>query len=255
MILLSLGLLAFGICDLVRGSSGLTGDEDAKGFPSSRELLGVAAGTAGAGAIAALAGLPVATVAAVVAAAFVVLWIWVALDRRPPGGHPLIPLAWVAGVFVVLFSISSLGNEIQGPLRDWYAGLDFAFASHVKVGQFVLACAAALFALASCNRVVVLVLGLAAASLKEEDSSLKGGRLLGPMERIIVGAAILAGEPAAAAIVIAAKGLLRFPEIQRRRDPESDPLGPDVNTEYFLIGTLSSLLLAAALAVCVSGSG
>jgi hypothetical protein len=255
MILLSLGLFAFGISDLVRGPPEQANGGDAKRFPSSRELLGVVAGAGGAGTIAALADSPLTMVAGVAAAAFVVLWIWVVLDRQPPGGHPLIPLAWVAGVLVALFSISSLGDEIRGPLRDWYTGLDFAFISHVKADQFVLACGASLFALASCNRVVVLVLGLAATSLKEEDSSLKGGRLLGPMERIIVGAAILAGEPAAAAIVIAAKGVLRFPEIQRERASAAGRLSADANTEYFLIGTLSSLLLAGALAVCVSGSG
>jgi hypothetical protein len=255
VILLSLGLLAFGISDLVSGPPGKGDDEDANGFPISRELLGVVGGATGAGTVAALAGSPPLTVAVVVAAAFVALSIWISLDRRPPGGKPLLPLAWVAGVFVVLFSISSLGDEIQGPLRGWYVGLDFAFTSHLDVDQFVLACGAALFALASCNRVVVLVLGLAGPTLKEEDSSLKGGRLLGPMERLIVGAAILAGEPAAAAIVIAAKGVLRFPEIQRGQDSPSDRRGPDTNTEYFLIGTLSSLLLAAVLAGCVSGSG
>jgi hypothetical protein len=193
MILLSLGFLAFGISDLVSGPPGKGDDGDADGFPIARELLGVAGGAAGAGTVAALAGLPAITVAVVVVAGLVALSVWVFLDRRPPRGKPLVPLAWLVGMFALLFSISSLGDEIQGPLRDWYAGLDFAFTSHLGVGQFVLACGAALFALASCNRVVVLVLALAGPALKEEVSSLKGGRLLGPMERLIVAAAILAG--------------------------------------------------------------
>jgi hypothetical protein len=84
------------------------------------------------------------------------------------------------------------------------------------------------------------------------------------MERVIIGAVILAGDPATAAIVIAAKGLLRFPEIGRGFGPDAEDreegddggrLGPDENTEYFLIGTTSSLLLAGVLALCVSGAG
>ena len=43
---------------------------------------------------------------------------------------------------------------------------------------------------------------------------LKGGRLLGPMERLVILGLGVAGELGAAGLVIAAKGLLRFPEIQ-----------------------------------------
>jgi hypothetical protein len=35
------------------------------------------------------------------------------------------------------------------------------------------------------------------------------------MERLIVAAAVVAGDPAGAGFVVAAKGLLRFPEVNR----------------------------------------
>ena len=47
---------------------------------------------------------------------------------------------------------------------------------------------------------------------------LKGGRLLGPLERLLILGLGLAGEVTAASIVIAAKGLIRFPELQAERD-------------------------------------
>ena len=53
---------------------------------------------------------------------------------------------------------------------------------------------------------------------------LKGGRLLGPMERLVILGLGLAGEFGAAGLVIAAKGLLRFPEIQAAaRNNTGDP--------------------------------
>jgi hypothetical protein len=71
---------------------------------------------------------------------------------------------------------------------------------------------------------------------------------------------ILAGDPAAAAIVITAKGLLRFPEInrgskdERQRSQGEKRMSPDENTEYFLIGTIASLLLATLLTAVISAS-
>jgi len=51
-------------------------------------------------------------------------------------------------------------------------------------------------------------------------------------------------------VVVAAKGLLRFPELQRaQRDearPGVPPDGPSDVTEYFLIGSFASWLLALA---------
>jgi hypothetical protein len=70
---------------------------------------------------------------------------------------------------------------------------------------------------------------------------------LGPLERLIVFAILLAGDPAAAAFVITGKGLLRFPEIRT----EARHPGPDSVTEYFLIGAFVSLLVASMMAVVV----
>ena len=48
-----------------------------------------------------------------------------------------------------------------------------------------------------------------------DEKQLKGGRVLGPMERVFVVALGALGDLTAAAVVVAAKGLLRFPELQR----------------------------------------
>jgi len=67
-------------------------------------------------------------------------------------------------------------------------------------------------------------------------------RLLGPMERLFILGLGLAGNLTAASIVIAAKGLLRFPELQSRLDQTRIHR----LTEYFLVGSFVSWLVPLA---------
>ncbi|MFZ2427596.1 MAG: hypothetical protein WAW71_05580, partial [Propioniciclava sp.] len=76
------------------------------------------------------------------------------------------------------------------------------------------------------------------------------GRLLGPMERLLVIGFGATGHVEAAAVVVAAKGLLRFPELQAAARQE--PRAVDEVTEYFLVGTFSSLLLALGSVVLLA---
>jgi hypothetical protein len=80
------------------------------------------------------------------------------------------------------------------------------------------------------------------------EQRLRGGRVVGPLERVLIFGLGLAGQPTAAALVISAKGLLRYPELTGLRG-ESGAGGTsartiDVVTEYLLIGSLTSWLLA-----------
>ena len=65
-------------------------------------------------------------------------------------------------------------------------------------------------------------------------------RMLGPMERVFIVALGLAGHVTAASIVVAAKGLLRFPELSSKKDQERI----HQLTEYFLVGSFVSWLFA-----------
>jgi hypothetical protein len=236
---MALGLLGFGLADLVRWSP--------EPVSPRRAVIAIAAGAAGTVALAALGGASVAQALAVAAVSLAVLGVWIGCD------YPLstvrlsgIQLAWAGAVFIVLFAFSGAVNSISGPLEHWYEQLGFGFVESVAVDQFVLGVSATIFMTASGNRVVRLLLDQAGVSLRNE-SDVPGGRVLGPLERLIVFAIVLAGDPAAAAIVITGKGLLRFPEIRR----DSETPGPDARTEYFLIGTFASLVIAAMLAALV----
>jgi hypothetical protein len=257
MLLLALSLLAFGTTDIVGGRPTVGGRPIAR-FWTARGLLGVVAGVVSVAAVAACSGYQWVSVVAIARAAVSALLVWSAMGAPSVVGRKRlasISLAWVLSILLVSLAISSVAAPIGGPLADWYHGLEFGFAAEIPVGQFVLGCAAFVFALATGNRLVVDALALTDVTTTESHSPLKGGRFLGPMERIIVGAVIVAGDPAAAAIVIAAKGFLRFPEIRGEAGKGTDVSGPDENTEYFLIGTFSSLIIAAGLAVLVSASG
>jgi hypothetical protein len=59
------------------------------------------------------------------------------------------------------------------------------------------------------------------------------------MERLLVTASVLSGGLAGAGFVIAAKGLLRFRELRESPSSKVDSI-----TEYFLIGTFTSILVA-----------
>ncbi|HET8775204.1 MAG TPA: hypothetical protein VFP80_15495 [Thermoanaerobaculia bacterium] len=60
------------------------------------------------------------------------------------------------------------------------------------------------------------------------------GRLIGVLERILLFAVVIAGSYEALGFIIAAKGLIRSREFEQNRDM----------TEYFLIGSLASVLVA-----------
>ncbi|MFV0286845.1 MAG: hypothetical protein ACK5IM_10765 [Demequina sp.] len=71
---------------------------------------------------------------------------------------------------------------------------------------------------------------------------LRGGMWVGVMERLLVAGCILVGMPEGVAIVVAIKGLGRYPELR-----DTDPVARSEASERFIIGTLASLLWAGAL--------
>jgi len=84
--------------------------------------------------------------------------------------------------------------------------------------------------------------GTAAAPASGGDAPatriLRGGAIIGVLERLAVCLAILAGQPVAIAYVVAIKGLGRFAELKET----------PVAAERFIIGTLASMLWAAGVA-------
>ena len=77
-------------------------------------------------------------------------------------------------------------------------------------------------------------------SVARADTSLRGGLWIGLLERAAVYATIVAGWPEGLAVILAVKGLGRYPELRARLDPTV--------AERFIIGTFTSVLTACACA-------
>ncbi|MDH3189203.1 MAG: hypothetical protein OEM39_00965 [Acidimicrobiia bacterium] len=91
------------------------------------------------------------------------------------------------------------------------------------------------------NWMVRWVLNVVRPDLPEESNG--AGRWIGILERLLIYVLVIAGQAAAAGIVVAAKSILRYPEISA----EPQRIAP----EYVLIGSLASWLLAFAAGVAV----
>ena len=78
---------------------------------------------------------------------------------------------------------------------------------------------------------------------EEEVTALRGGRWIGPLERLLIIVLAGAGAEVAIAAVVAAKGVIRFPEISQDSTGEK--------AEEFLIGSVSSWILAALVSMLI----
>ena len=112
-------------------------------------------------------------------------------------------------------------------------------AGDVGVTRLVLVAGVTLFELSTANILVRLLLDATGVPAARNEDDLSGGRLLGPMERLFILVLALTGDVTAASVVVAAKGLLRYPELRRSRQQER----PTAVSEYILIGSFASWLL------------
>lgn len=86
----------------------------------------------------------------------------------------------------------------------------------------------------------ILIIAAHDADPAHTRTLMRGGRVIGHLERVCTVIAIAVGFPEAIAAIIAVKGIGRFPELA---EPEA--------RERFIIGTLASLLWAGAIGTVV----
>jgi hypothetical protein len=233
-------LLVVGLCDLMRAAHDAT--------TAGRRSLIVTTGLV-------LFGVHLATLelsgaewlwVGLVPAAGLVLWILassIALQMGPSAATGVRATAFAGlagGLMVTLFAGGMVGVGPELPSR-----LGGSLLAGVSLDRAVFVVGAVFVQLSTANVVVRLVLDSVGVPATTNEKQLKGGRLLGPMERLFIVGLGVAGQFTAAAVVVAAKGILRFPELQRSvADSEVGPDGPSDVTEYFLIGSFASWLIA-----------
>ena len=145
---------------------------------------------------------------------------------------------WVLPAAVVL--TLATGHQVpraRPPIATWYESLEITGLAEVSIPDAALAVAVALFLVQSANVVVRRVLTDAGPDVIAEEQQLKGGRILGPIERLAIFALALSGNVAAISAIVAAKGILRFPEINRDH-------ASGLKAEYVLVGSFVSWGLA-----------
>lgn len=191
----------------------------------------------------------------IVSAAMLCGWVVTSSGRR--SGAAAVPLLVLGGGCAVLLGASGAASEAGGAFSRWLDWTGFALAGTATSPDAVLLIVGLMVVqVATANQVVRLVLthigALSASGVAQPSDRLRGGRILGPMERLIILGLGLAGEVTAASLVIAAKGLIRWPELRQSDLADPDSVGVDEVTEYFLVGSMVSWLLAlAALAVAL----
>lgn len=231
---LAVFFLAVGIADVVRSSTALH-------WPA------VAAGPVTTVVCAAVAGLwrlPDVALLLVVAAATVSWTLW-CRRAETQGTAQVPPLVLFAGTVIVLLAVSGLPSPASGVFETWlrWVGTDIDPTRALMIGGVVV------LQLVTGNQLVRLVLSAVGAvrpaDQPQPSDQLKGGRLLGPMERLFIIGLGLGGQLAAASIVVAAKSIIRFPELNAQRKSGTGSTIDEV-TEYFLVGSFASWLLAMA---------
>jgi len=219
-------------------------------------------------------------VAVVLAALWVATTIPVRSGGAPGGHDRALPWlrrsgSWPAVLLAVAVAVLLLwapAADASGFVVDWHRDVGPSFVGAVPLAAIVAGIGSALFLVDSANVVVAQALpaGLSPdaqrtaaaaaagrpkrfgrrrtgrASDEDDDQpgdrtvTLKGGRMIGPIERLLLAGFSLAGAFPVVAALIAAKGIVRFPEIRRETT--------GYQAEYFLIGSLVSWAMAFAAA-------
>lgn len=162
------------------------------------------------------------------------------------GPRQAAPLFIFPGVLLPLMALSGFSSPIGGPVRAWWAWLEPT--TGVTPTRAAMIAGVVLLQIATANQMVRLLLksvgAVKPAGQPQPSDRLKGGRLLGPMERLLIVGLGLAGQLSVATAVIAAKSIIRFPEINAQKAKAEGGVGIDDVTEYFLIGSLGSWMVA-----------
>ncbi len=180
------------------------------------------------------------------AALAAVAWEMLCLRSERTGRHQRGPLAVMVIALAALILLSGLGSHAGGLAARWAHWVALPLGS-VTPTRILMVVGVVLLQLATGNQLIRLVLGavgaMRPAGQPQPSDKLKGGRLLGPMERLLILSLGLGGQVGAAGAVVAAKGLIRFPELSAQKGRNGE-VGIDEVTEYFLVGSFASWLLA-----------
>lgn len=247
MIAVGIWLISIGLADLVAGLSG-----EPKAGP--RTIGAIATGVVAPLVLGFAAGATASTLLLLTLLVGVTTASWIVV-RQDASRITALRALWALLILLVAFVAASMfGAESVSTFGDGSIlergihHLPFPLVAGASLAQAVFVAGVLTMLFATSNAIVRLVLTAMGTKFSNAEQRLRGGRVIGPLERVLIFGLGLAGQATAAALVIGAKGLLRYPELNGLRN-EPGVAGPpartiDVVTEYLLIGSLTSWLLA-----------
>jgi hypothetical protein len=131
------------------------------------------------------------------------------------------------------------------PIGAWWQGVSVPSLQSIPVERVVLAVGLAVALMNSANIFVQMATSYLprppreAGTTPADASTIKGGRYLGPIERIAILGLVASGNLGGVAVVVAAKSVIRFSEINSSNSRTFD-------AEYYLVGSGLSWLAAVA---------
>ena len=247
MIAVGIWLVSIGLADLV---AGLSGEPKAGPRTIGATVTGVAAPLV----LGLAAGATIQTLLFLTLLTGVTIAVWIVLRRDPSRMTSLRALGALLFLLAAFVAVSLFGTE---PISSFGSDpilargvhhLPFPRVADASLERVLFVAGGLTMLFATSNAIVRLVLTAMGTRFSNAEQRLRGGRVIGPLERVLIFGLGLAGQATAAALVIGAKGLLRYPELNGLRN-EPGAAGPpartiDVVTEYLLIGSLTSWLLA-----------
>lgn len=179
-----------------------------------------------------------------------VTWEVLGVRAERTGHRPWAPLLALGASAAALILLSGWASGVAGLVGRWAEWTQLPAVGALTPDRLLMVVAVLLLQLVTGNQLVRLVLAsigaVKPAGQPQPSDRLKGGRLLGPMERLLILGLGLAGQLAAATAVVAAKSIIRFPEINAQKAKANGDLGIGIDevTEYFLVGSFASWIIA-----------
>ncbi|MGE2714644.1 hypothetical protein ACQI4L_11345 [Mycolicibacterium litorale] len=193
----------------------------------------------------------------VIAIAAGIAWEVLGARAERTGERPWAPLLVLGAAAATLILLSGWASQVAGSVARWSAWTQLPAVGALSADRLLMVVAVILLQLVTGNQFVRLVLAsvgaVKPAGQPQPSDRLKGGRLLGPMERLLILGLGLAGQLTAATAVVAAKSIIRFPEINAQKAAAQIKeangngdlgIGIDEVTEYFLVGSFASWIIA-----------
>ncbi|UUT35119.1 hypothetical protein [Microbacterium elymi] len=169
----------------------------------------------------------------------------IVIALRRPTTYPLMVAGILVVVALLVVAISPVNTPALMGLILTMLGVAVAVLGGNPISRRVLDVAAGSRVRETEDGGIIVAARDEEAATGEPRTLMRGGRVIGYLERLAAVVAIVVGYPEAIAVVVAVKGIGRFSELS---EPES--------RERFIVGTLASLLWACVLgARCAWRSG